>query len=122
MGLPARAQLGLDGRWNVPARDATARLAMLVCRVLVLLRSLGRRGAAFDAVARLALVHRACGGGRDPRQELSGSQLNATLNYATQWMGKQGALYLLEVRCKAPDKVVWFLVDGQQCMRYKGPE
>ncbi|MFY4815300.1 hypothetical protein ACOJIV_21765 [Haloarcula sp. AONF1] len=39
------------------ARDATDRLAMLVCRVLVHSRSLGRRGAALGAVARLTPVH-----------------------------------------------------------------
>jgi len=46
---------------------------MLVCPVLVRWCSLGRRGAALGAVARLTPVHRACGGGRDPRRKSDGS-------------------------------------------------
>ncbi len=56
-GSVGRGTTGLDGWWTVPARDATDRLAMLVCRVLVRSCSLGRRGAALGAVARLTPVH-----------------------------------------------------------------
>ncbi|MDQ2074996.1 hypothetical protein RBH20_20975 [Haloarcula sp. H-GB4] len=51
---------------DATARDATDRLALLVCRALVRYRSRGRRDAPLGAIARLAAVHRACSSGRDP--------------------------------------------------------
>jgi hypothetical protein len=56
----------MQGRGGVTARDATDRLPLVICRVLVRSGSLGRRGAALGALARLTPVHRACSGGRDP--------------------------------------------------------
>ncbi|KAA9397480.1 hypothetical protein [Haloarcula sp. CBA1129] len=55
MGLPAGLKQ-MEARCVVTARDATDRLAMLVCPVLVRFRSLGRRGAALGAIARLTPV------------------------------------------------------------------
>ncbi|KAA9396544.1 hypothetical protein Har1130_18000 [Haloarcula sp. CBA1130] len=46
----------MEARCVVTARDATDRLPLVVCRVLVRWRSLGRRGAALGAVARLTPV------------------------------------------------------------------
>ncbi|WP_151099540.1 MULTISPECIES: hypothetical protein [unclassified Haloarcula] len=56
VGQPAGEKLRLGGWWVATARDATDRLAMLVCPVLVRFRSLGRRGAALGAIARLTPV------------------------------------------------------------------
>ena len=97
----------MEARCVVTARDATDRLPLVVCPVLVRSRSLGRRGAALGAVARLTPVHRACSGGRDPRWESDSFRLNATLNYDITKIRKQGVLYLLAIRYKAPEMMVW---------------
>jgi len=107
------------------ARDATDRLAMLVCRVLVHSRSLGRRDAALGAIARLAAVHRACSGGRDPGPAAGNRtvlRLKATLNYDTEGVRKQGVLYRLGFGHKAPDMVVWSPTGDCRVVRHEGSE
>ncbi|GAA5476441.1 hypothetical protein Hhis01_03877 [Haloarcula hispanica] len=122
VGLPARAQLG----WMAggPSQRATpltdSRCSSVVSSFTLAHSDDGALRSARSRASRRST--RACSGGRDPRRESDSSQLSGTLICDYTMMRKQGTLYLLGFRHKAPDMMVCSPTGERQGVRHEGPK